>query len=91
MARRTRPADGTGRWKRLRRFVLQRDGYRCTVCGGAGRLEVHHRVAVADGGPELDPGNLTAVCVPCHLRLHRKETPERAAWRAYLLALEQTS
>ena len=47
MARRTRPADGTAAWFRLRRFVFDRDGWRCRQCGKAGRLEAHHVVPVA--------------------------------------------
>ena len=84
MARRSRPADGTAAWFRLRRFVFDRDRHRCQSCGGAGWLECHHRVPVSEGGAELDPANLTTICRSCHIRLHRKETPERAEWRRYL-------
>ncbi len=68
--------------------MFDRDGYRCQKCGGAGRLECHHVVAVADGGSELNPANLATICRSCHIALHRRETPDRAAWRAYLRRLE---
>lgn len=84
MARPGRPRHQTQAWKRLRRRVLDRDGWRCTVCGKAGRLECHHVRPVVEGGAEMDPGNLSVVCRACHVAMHRHETPERAAWRAWL-------
>ena len=30
------------RWQAVRRAVFERDGYRCTACGRAGRLECDH-------------------------------------------------
>ena len=30
------------RWAAVRRFVLERDGWRCVHCGRAGRLECDH-------------------------------------------------
>ena len=70
------------RWAALRRFVLDRDGWRCQRCGMFGRLEVHHR----DGDPgHNDPGNLRTYCRSCHIREHaRALTPAEAAWRELL-------
>lgn len=56
------------KWRRIRRAVLDRDGWRCQRCGRPGALEVHHI--------DRDPGdnrleNLQAVCRPCHIDLHR--------------------
>lgn len=87
MGRRTRPADGTAAWFRLRRLVLDRDGWRCRQCGKAGRLETHHIVPVEHGGAELDPDNCLTLCRSCHIALHRQETPERLAWRRWLASL----
>lgn len=70
------------RWDRLRRFILERDSWRCTKCGRPGRLEVHH----ADHDPSNnDVGNLTALCRTCHIAEHaRKLTPQEQAWRELL-------
>ena len=69
-----------GRWRRIRREILNRDGWRCQRCGRPGALEVHH----VDGDPgNNDPDNLQAVCRPCHIDLHRSPVaPEVAAWQA---------
>ena len=67
-------------WERIRRAVLDRDGWRCTECGKAGRLEVHHLVALRDGGNN-DLANLAPVCIACHKAIHRRPTvPEQDAW-----------
>jgi 5-methylcytosine-specific restriction enzyme A len=60
-------------WQRVRRFVLQRDGYRCKVqlegvCIGVATT-VDHIVAIVDdphGLRSLDPANLRAACKPCN-------------------------
>ena len=64
-------------WKRIRVQVLQRDDYRCRDCGRAGRLEVHHLVAVRRGGAKLDPGNLLTLCFRCHRDRHARADPWR--------------
>ena len=81
--RRIRPERNWRRWQRVRRFVLDRDCWRCTRCGKAGRLEVHHVRPVSEGGVEFDPDNLTALCRRCHFDEHRPaEHPDVTAWRA---------
>ena len=40
------------RWRALRLFVFNRDGWRCRVCGRAGRLECDHVVPLHRGGAE---------------------------------------
>ena len=42
-----------GRWRIVRRKVLDRDGFRCVRCGRAGRLECDHVAPLKRGG---DPG-----------------------------------
>ena len=71
---------GAHRWARLRRFILDRDSWRCQRCGMYGRLEVHHQ----DGDPSNNtPDNLTTYCRRCHLQHHAPViSPEVAAWRA---------
>jgi hypothetical protein len=46
--------------KRVRRFVIDRAGGRCEICGGPG-TEIHHI-----HGSSNDPANLQLLCRPCH-------------------------
>jgi 5-methylcytosine-specific restriction endonuclease McrA len=54
----------------LREQVLERDEYRCRVCGASGRdkrsIIVHHRVR---GVSKLDL--MIALCPGCHAKVHR--------------------
>ena len=73
------------RWARVRREVLERDGYRCQGCGKAGVLEVDHVVPVSAGGDRWDLANLQALCRGCHIAKTRNETgprpsPARERW-----------
>lgn len=65
---------------RQRERVRQRDGWRCTQCGGLGPLQVHHvRRKSQGGGDEL--ANLVSLCIPCHKALHPERTvrwPQRS-------------
>ena len=77
------------RWQRVRRAALARDGFRCQVCGVAGRLEVDHITALADD-PSQDPyhlAGLQTLCRGCHIAKTRAENlarrprpPAVAAW-----------
>lgn len=86
------------RWAALRQQALRRDGYRCVKCGARGRLQVDH-VKPVRTHPELafDPANLQCLCPACHSGKTRLEvghlpvSPERAAWRAAVRALELTA
>ena len=70
-------------WARIRREVLDRDGWRCQTCGKPGRLEVHHVKPLQEGGTN-DLGNLTTLCRGCHIAAHRRVlAPEVDAWRAF--------
>ena len=77
------------RWRALRLVILERDGWRCRQCGGAGRLEVDHVTPLARGGARYDPDNLQTLDRACHVKKTRHENgrphdPERDRWRAYL-------
>lgn len=52
--------------------ILARSGYRCELCGAAGRLNAHHITAYASR-PDLrtELFNGIALCVPCHTGFHR--------------------
>ena len=69
------------RWIKVRRFVFERDGYRCVRCHRPGRLECHHRTPVAAGGND-SPENLETLCRACHFLAHGTKKPDadRRAW-----------
>lgn len=56
-------------WRRLREYVLQRDGgmCQCEDCKGQDKIahEVDHVIPLARGGTD-DPGNLRAINRDCH-------------------------
>jgi len=67
--------DGMARiaWTKVRRRVLERDGFRCQECGRDLRTlpgwftEVHHILPRTRGGTN-HPANLATLCVSCHKR-----------------------
>ena len=60
-------------WSRFRRYILDRDGWRCAACSRPGKLEVSHIVAVhVDPSRELDPDNVRVLCRACHLKADRQ-------------------
>ena len=61
-------------WTKTRRKVLARCNNKCTICGADENLEIHHVVAVANGGT-MNLENLTAVCFKCH-RERKDETTD---------------
>ena len=74
------------RWARVRRVILDRDGWRCRVCGAYGN-EVDHVRPLHKGGDAWDPANLQVLCRSCHIAKTRGEnrrepTPAEARWRA---------
>lgn len=67
------------KWLEKRRFILQRDQYRCRNCGSAAELEVHHRQyhfiktnRVFRKPWEYENTNLLALCNRCHQVGHAK-------------------
>ena len=62
----------------LKAETLIRDGYKCTCCG-AGEflpmryklaiLQSHHKISVANGGPDM-ADNIATLCVTCHSLVH---------------------
>jgi len=56
--------------------VLERDGYKCTVCGATKSLAIHH---IDQNGwfkpreeKNNDIDNLITLCFKCHAKLHRE-------------------
>ena len=69
---------GTAKWKKVRALALERDGYRCRVCGTSEHLIVHHDVEVnKDAGLALDVDNLETLCRTCHGRTHAHRRSQR--------------
>jgi 5-methylcytosine-specific restriction endonuclease McrA len=53
--------------RRLRAFVLERDGFRCAQCGSDETLELDHILRYRDGGADRAE-NLRVLCRPCNRR-----------------------
>lgn len=70
------------RWKKLRDWFLARHPL-CEMCLKAGYVEpariVDHIVEIKDGGDQLDPDNLQALCQICH---NKKTAAERRSREA---------
>ena len=62
---------GASQLVRNRKKVLQRDDYKCVLCGSTSRLHVHHKIGWQPhqiNPHELD--NLETLCASCHRKLH---------------------
>jgi 5-methylcytosine-specific restriction endonuclease McrA len=55
--------------RRLRLRVLERDGWRCQICGSMRNLEVHHTQFRSHQGEDTED-NLITLCVQCHKLRH---------------------
>ena len=56
-------------WFWVRKDVLRRDRYRCTICKKRFRkaqLDVDHIISVQMGGKLFDKENLRTLCKECH-------------------------
>jgi len=61
-------------YDQLRKQVLQRDGWKCQVCGSRQNLQVHHQQLRSQQGDD-DDSNLITLCADCHEEIHRKTAP----------------
>lgn len=59
-------------WEKMRRVILERDGYQCVLCKRFGRMEVDHKIPFHKGGTN-DPSNLQTLCRGCHIDKTQKE------------------
>lgn len=55
-------------WRRLVARLKRERGNWCERCGAKGRIIGDHEVERKDGGAELDPRNVTLLCMGCHAR-----------------------
>ena len=73
-------------WRKVRRQILARDGYRCqigdTTCTKHA-TEVDHIIPIADGGPRLDPTNLRASCSQCNAARSARRATQISLQRAF--------
>jgi 5-methylcytosine-specific restriction endonuclease McrA len=56
-------------YRRLHQEILERDGWRCQLCGSLRGLEVHHVQQRSHAGDDCEP-NLITLCSDCHRRIH---------------------
>jgi hypothetical protein len=64
--------------KELVTFVISRDNFKCTVCGKAERLVVHHKDnSRKTGNINNNLDNLITLCYRCHGLEHNKEAHEK--------------
>jgi 5-methylcytosine-specific restriction endonuclease McrA len=55
---------------KLQQQVLERDGWRCQMCGSMQPLQVHHLNFRSHSGSDVEQ-NLITLCAQCHERTHR--------------------
>jgi len=64
-------------WEENRKIVLERDGYKCAMCGATDkekRIDVHHVIPYRcfDNDREANhPDNLICLCLNCHMKADR--------------------
>ena len=58
-------------YSELHRQVLERDGWRCQMCGSMQHLQVHHLKFRSQSGSDVEQ-NLITLCAECHARVHSK-------------------
>jgi len=60
---------GREEYDALRRRVLERDGWRCQLCGSSNNLQVHHSKSRSKLGNDVLQ-NLISLCTICHGKQH---------------------
>jgi len=70
-------------YDKLRNKILERDGWRCQVCGSLSELEVHHMQRRSRQGDDSSE-NLITLCSDCHQAIHAgsEDRPEFGCWLA---------
>lgn len=61
----SRKAISTGKWKKLRITILDRDGWQCVQCGKPGNT-VDHIIPRVKGGDMWASDNLQVLCKSCN-------------------------
>jgi 5-methylcytosine-specific restriction endonuclease McrA len=53
-------------WQQIRQQVLERDSFRCVICGVSNKImATHHKVPTSSGGPDTLE-NMITLCFECH-------------------------
>jgi 5-methylcytosine-specific restriction endonuclease McrA len=58
-------------YRELHRQVLERDGWRCQICGSMQNLQAHHLKFRSQSGGDVEQ-NLITLCTECHAAVHSK-------------------
>jgi hypothetical protein len=58
-------AIGSGKWKKLRITILDRDGWQCAICNRPAHT-VDHIIPRVKGGDMWAPDNLQSMCKSCN-------------------------
>ena len=66
---------GTAEWKRLRLCALERDGFKCVLCGRPAKV-ADHVVSRLDGGADT-LANLRSLCTRCDNAIKEDHTGKR--------------
>ena len=57
-------------YRELHQQVLERDRWRCQMCGSMQHLQVHHLELRSHSGGDTEE-NLITLCAECHTCMHR--------------------
>ena len=66
-------------YRELHRQVLERDGWRCQLCGSMQNLQVHHVKFRSHSGSDAEQ-NLITLCATCHVHVHRRCAVVASNW-----------
>ena len=70
-------------WAHCRFLAFNRAGFRCEKCGKSGKLEGHHKVALAEAPlAAYDPANVETLCRDCHIS--QSIFPPRREWARHI-------
>lgn len=72
-----------GPWQRIRKTILERDGWDCQIRGRnctSQATHVDHIIPVEQGGAPYDPANLRAACQRCNVG-KRNQLHDKDGWR----------
>ena len=61
-------------WRKMRKWIYERDNYECQICGKhGGELHAHHIIPVGECKNPLRKSNIITLCRKCHQQHHSLE------------------
>lgn len=61
------------KWLIKRKYILKRDGYKCSKCNLSDNLHVHHKIYIQKYMPWEYPNKyLITLCKSCHHKVHKE-------------------